>query len=307
MKFGEAVKFVGGTQADLEKLTATQKRFNREYGISGSEFKAANAELLRLTGNIGATQKLQQAMVDMSKGLDMDLTSTAEVINRALNNGLSALSRYGIKASDEMNAHWDQLGDDQEAKAAYLAELLEGKFAGSAAAFGNSTAGQLKRVQLQFNALKVELGQMLLPVMLAVANTASRLMKILGGLPGVLAAFGAAIVAVKVIQLAAMKESEVAALHGIAKWVAVGIAKAYAQNFFLGVAATAAIPAAVFGAIYGGTKLIQHFTADQKYQPDLSQNDGVNKNNTINKTSADNVNVNVKVEPKFTFDEVTQS
>jgi len=172
-KFNASLKQVGASVTDFKELTKFQKMATTNFGISGRELKTANAELLRLTGNAKAVQNLQQAMVDMSKGMDLDLTGTAEIINRALGNGLSALSRYGIKATDEMNEHWDEMGNDMEAKSAYLAELLEGRFAGSAKTFGDSTAGQLKRVQLQFASLRVELGKMLLPVFLAIANAAS--------------------------------------------------------------------------------------------------------------------------------------
>jgi len=78
-------------------------------------------------------------------------------------------------------------------------------------------------------------------------------MKNLGGLPGIITAITAATLTFKAVQLALMSETEIAALHGIAKWAALGIAKAYAESFATGVLATVAIPAAIGGVIGLGT------------------------------------------------------
>lgn len=98
------------------------------------------------------------AMTDMSVAMGSDMTSSAMLVGKALNDpirGLASLTRVGVTFTEQQRdqiAAMVESGDTAGAQAAILMEL-EREFGGSAIAFGETTAGQFARAKEQLGDL----------------------------------------------------------------------------------------------------------------------------------------------------------
>lgn len=99
-----------------------------------------------------------QAMVDMSVAMGTDMSSASMLVGKALNDpirGLASLTRVGVQFTDQQRdtiASMVESGDVAGAQAVILDELGR-EFGGSAAAFGETTAGQFARAKEQLGDL----------------------------------------------------------------------------------------------------------------------------------------------------------
>jgi len=101
-------------------------------------------------------------MADMSQATGKDMPASATLMGKALNDpikGVAALTKVGVQFTaqqKEQIAAFVESGNVMGAQKVILAELTR-QFGGSAAAFGETTAGQVAKLQNQFGDLSEEL------------------------------------------------------------------------------------------------------------------------------------------------------
>jgi phage-related protein len=173
------------TQAVVESTGMAAGFTAEEFAGLASDLSAANGlSLFSDDAILGATNVLAtfkeikgttfedatQAILDVSQAMGTDLQSSAIQVGKALNDpigGISALSRVGIQFTADQKAMIEgmvEAGDVAGAQAIIIDEL-NSQFGGSAAAAVNTYAGQMKVLEEQFNDVKQQLGDALLPIM----------------------------------------------------------------------------------------------------------------------------------------------
>jgi hypothetical protein len=151
--------------------------------------------LLTFTNVTGeAFQQAQVAIMDMNRALGEDgggLKAVAQQVGKALQDpitGLTALRRSGVSFSDEQQKVIKSLvdaGDAAGAQKIILAELNK-EFGGQAAAYADSYAGRLAKLKLAMGDLAQSVGELLLPILTALAEIVKPLIEWFTGLDGVL-------------------------------------------------------------------------------------------------------------------------
>lgn len=140
-------------------------------------FKAVRNEVGK--GNQIFTRATEAAL-DLSKKGFGDLNSANKMLGKALQDptrGITALSRAGVTFSDQQKEQiktMQESGDLLGAQKLILAEV-EGQVKGTAAAYGQTTAGQVDRAARAFEELQKALAVALLPIITMVAGWISKL------------------------------------------------------------------------------------------------------------------------------------
>lgn len=165
----------GKTVEDLTKL-ATQMEKKTLFG-DDEILAGATAQLLTFTNIAGKEfDRTQQAALDVATKLSMtsggtkDLTGTAIMLGKALNDpvsNLGALSRSGIQFSDEqkkvIKTLWET-GKRAEAQRVILAEL-EKQYGGTAEAAAKAGIGPMQQFMNQLNNTMEVIGGKLIPIL----------------------------------------------------------------------------------------------------------------------------------------------
>lgn len=148
----------GGTIRDGANMLLTFTRVRNEVGLGNDIF----------------TQATRSAL-DMSVAMGEDMKSSSMRLGKALNDpisGLTALRRVGVQFTDTqktMIQGFVESGDMASAQKVILHELAT-EFGGSAAAFGETTAGQMEKAKNAFSVVKMELAAGLAPALGAIAG-----------------------------------------------------------------------------------------------------------------------------------------
>lgn len=150
-----------GLADSLSEIT----RFSDDAILSGENL------LLTFTG-IGEDifPQVVSTMLDMSTAMGQDLTSSATMLGKALNDpsqGLSALTRVGVVFTDEQKTMVEAMmaaGDVAGAQAIILAELQK-EFGGSAEAAGATFGGQLDILKNSLSNVAESIGMSFLPLL----------------------------------------------------------------------------------------------------------------------------------------------
>lgn len=170
-------------------------------GVADDAIQAGENMLLTFT-NIGSSvfPQATQTMLDMSVALGQDLKSSAIQLGKALNDpltGITALQRVGVTFNESQKAliaSMMKAGDVMGAQKVILAELNK-EFGGSAAAAGQTLAGQLEIAKLKLLDVAEAAGNKLLPSLSALMTTGFPLVEGFAlGAADVLASFGDALV-----------------------------------------------------------------------------------------------------------------
>jgi len=139
---GRTVDQINELNGSLEKLT----------GIEAEVIQQGQNMLLTFTNIKGDTfDEATEAALDLSVALGKDMQSAALLVGKALNDpvkGMGALSKAGVQFTEDQKAAIEamvELNDTAGAQSAILEELNK-QFGGSAAAFGETTAGQLAKI-----------------------------------------------------------------------------------------------------------------------------------------------------------------
>jgi hypothetical protein len=194
-EFMEAQKVMAQTNAVLKstggaaKVTATQitdlsSSIMKMTGIDDEAIQAGQNLLLTFTKIRNETGKGNDifdqatlAMTNLSVAMGKDLSSSAILVGKALNDpvkGVSALSRAGVQFTEGQKETIKSLiesGDAMTAQKMILKEL-ETQFGGSAEAAGKTLPGQLNILKQTFSNLA---GQLVTTFMPAIARAATRL------------------------------------------------------------------------------------------------------------------------------------
>jgi len=183
-----AIKSTGGAA----RVTATHisdmaSALQAQTGLADDAIQGAQNLLLTFTkiSNAGPDKifdRATQATLDLSVAFGKDLSSTAIMVGKALNDpikGITALGRAGVqftKAQKETIKGLAESGRVGEAQKLILREL-EMQIGGSAKAFGKSLPGQVQRAQRSFESLSESVAKAVIPAFLAAAPPLMDLMK----------------------------------------------------------------------------------------------------------------------------------
>ncbi len=161
----------GRSATELANLAGALSAANGQSIFSDDAILGAENVLATFTQIKGASfDDATQAILDISQAMGQDLQSSAVQVGKALNDpmaGVSALSRVGVTFSDDQKAVIESLqmtGDMAGAQAIIIAELNK-EFGGSAAAAVDTYAGQMTVLSEQFNDVKQNVGEALLPIL----------------------------------------------------------------------------------------------------------------------------------------------
>lgn len=149
-------------------LVDTAKQLQK-VGIIGDEVTLAGMQQL---ATFQMTDKqiaqLSKGMTDLlaqTKGVNAsqeDAVQTANLIGKAMNGQVGALTRVGIIMTEEQKAAMKVA--NQEERAAILAEILEQNVGGVNEALANTPLGQIKKTQNAFGDMMEDIGKRLLPI-----------------------------------------------------------------------------------------------------------------------------------------------
>lgn len=167
-----AIKSTGGAaKLSVEELSAEATRLESET-IFGDDtiLKDVTSRLLRFTNITGDTFKnAQGAALDLATGLGKDLSSSAMMLGKALDNpaeGISALTRALGKVDpvveEQIKALW-AMGKQAEAQSIVL-QLVSKRFGGSAAAAAQAGLGPLRQLGNAYNNFQEDVGESLLQI-----------------------------------------------------------------------------------------------------------------------------------------------
>lgn len=176
------VRSMGAAWTDTDHIVNYANKLEALSGIEMEQVQAGQ-NLLLTYGNIqnrmGAGNDIfDQAtslMLDLSVATGKDMSGAATLLGKALNDpisGLGALTKVGVQFTDQQKQQITamvQAGDVMGAQKIILAELTR-QFGGSAKAFGETTAGQVLKLQNEFGNLSEELLVSLLPTVNAVVD-----------------------------------------------------------------------------------------------------------------------------------------
>lgn len=169
---------------DTDHITAYADKIEKLSGIEAEQVQTGQNLLLtygNITNQVGKGNDIfDQAtmlMTDLSVATGKDMSGAANLLGKALNDpirGVGALTKVGVQFTEQQKAQIKTLvesGDVMGAQKVILAELTK-QFGGSAKAFGETTAGQVLKLQNQFGALSEELLADLLPAINSVVTFA---------------------------------------------------------------------------------------------------------------------------------------
>lgn len=136
----------GGTQEAIEALAGELQSLT----TFGDDATISAAALLQQYGNLeqDGLLKVIPLVQDMAAALGMDLNQAASLVGRTLGTNVNVLQRYGIEV--DANA-------ESSEKLAAVMEQLQGRFAGTAQAMAETSAGSMVQLRNAFGEL-LEIG-----------------------------------------------------------------------------------------------------------------------------------------------------
>jgi hypothetical protein len=166
----------GAAKVSAKEIANLAAAIQKKSGLDAEAIQSGQNLLLTFTNVRNEAGKgndiFSQAtgiMSDMSVALGTDMKGSAIQLGKALNDpikGVSALSRVGVSFTAQQKEQIKTLvdsGKTLDAQKIILAELNK-EFGGSAAAFGNTTAGQVEKAKRSFEDLSSSIMAQVLPV-----------------------------------------------------------------------------------------------------------------------------------------------
>jgi phage-related protein len=159
------------------QITSLADELSRLAGFDDEELTAGMTTLLRF-GNLSAAsfEKASRAAADLAAMTGVDLSTAFQQIGMALDNpeqGFGRLRRQIGDMTDAQKAAIAQaikLGDVMTAQNIIL-DAISGKVQGAAAAYGNTLAGQMGKLQLLIGNIKEAIGGALIPGIVSALQT----------------------------------------------------------------------------------------------------------------------------------------
>jgi hypothetical protein len=239
-------KFPALAGTSIDSLRALNQEMQAKVGVDDDALASAQATLaqFQLTGE--EIKRLTPLLVDYATVTGQDVTAAASSLGKAFMGNAKALKTIGIN----FKATGDTAADFETVMAA-----LEEKVGGAGDAFGNTTAGQLARLDAQFGDLQETAGEALVPALQGLVSVATPLAKAAGAIPAPVRSAAIAATALGVAALVAgprilsMRASLIAANAAAGKAPA-AMGKYAGSLKAVGVgAATAAVALPVIGSV----------------------------------------------------------
>ncbi len=155
---------MGATEEDIKKVNEVIGAQSKLGVIGGTIQKTGAQQIATFLKEKGTLEQLIPAMNDLlaqQKGLNAtqeDARSAANLMGKAMTGQTSALRRVGITFS-EAQENIMKYGTEQQ-RAAMLAQIITDNVGHMNAQLGKTDAGQLKQAEMQFAAIKVQIGEL---------------------------------------------------------------------------------------------------------------------------------------------------
>jgi hypothetical protein len=159
VKLARTLARVGGSRSDLASATAALSRATRKLGIDEEVSTAAMSRLIVKTGNAKTAIANFGLVEDLAAQLGTDLSSSADMVSKALTGQFVTLGRALPLLKNWIAAHKDLVGTQQGA-IEFTAQLTK-MVAGEAEAASSSSVGQMKRLKNLYSEMRDEVGRML--------------------------------------------------------------------------------------------------------------------------------------------------
>jgi hypothetical protein len=163
------------TKATDSQIKATEEYITKQqltYGISDSKLRPAFANLARVTGNLGESQKLTNLAMDISASTGKDLETVSLTLAKAYDGNFGALKRLGIPLDENII----KTGDFNVVQAE-----LNRLFGGAAQANTETYAGKLAILKERFSEVQEGLGVKLLPKLTNLLDIVIKVSKAMSG------------------------------------------------------------------------------------------------------------------------------
>lgn len=173
----QAIKSTQAAWTDTSHIVNYAEQIEKLTGIEHENVQEGQNLLLTFTNirnRVGAGNDIfDQAtsiLVDMSVAMGTDVKSSAIQLGKALNDpvkGITALTRVGVTFTEQQRKQIEAMteaGNVAGAQKVILAELTK-EFGGSAAAFGDTTAGELAKLKNSFGDVQEELATAFTPAL----------------------------------------------------------------------------------------------------------------------------------------------
>ena len=138
---------------------------------SQGALKSALTQLTLVTGSSAKGLNLLGLATDLARAKHMDLAKAATLVGKVADGNTSALSRYGIVVGKGTTA-------------TQALAMMQGRFAGQAAAYGNTAAGAQDKFTNALHHLQVVIGTAILPLVTAFTSRITGLLEKFQELPG---------------------------------------------------------------------------------------------------------------------------
>lgn len=155
---------MAATEEDIKKVNEIIGAQSKLGVIGGTIQKTGAQQIATFLKEKGTLEQLIPAMNDLlaqQKGLNAtqeDARSVANLMGKAMTGQTSALRRVGITFS-EAQENIMKYGTEQQ-RAAMLAQIITDNVGHMNAQLGKTDAGQLKQAEMQFAAIKVQIGEL---------------------------------------------------------------------------------------------------------------------------------------------------
>ena len=166
------------TEENVKKVTDELKAYASQLQkvttFGDENIISAQAMLGTFQLNAEEIKLLTPSLLDMAaatektSGAQADLNDLANAMGKALNTGTGALSRYGVVLTEAQKAQFDTATGME--RVAMLAEILGDNFGGAAEEIRNTTAGALAAAANDWGDFKEKVGQILAPMLAAIAG-----------------------------------------------------------------------------------------------------------------------------------------
>lgn len=178
-RLNQAFKSVSATAKEQAASMAAVSRVSRRAGLDDEDLMDSLGRLARVTKDTTKAQEGMAIAADIARARNVSLESATQIVAKAHLGQLGALKRIGIEipkvttAQDALKASGDKVTQAQKDAAKAADELatrqgavaaLQQQFAGSAAAYGNTTSGAVEKAKVAWENLQETLGAKLLPV-----------------------------------------------------------------------------------------------------------------------------------------------
>jgi hypothetical protein len=133
-----------------QHIEDVSKATSRLSGFDDERLLATFSTLVRRTNNVNEALRLNALAANVARGRNIELEQASQLVLKASIGNIGALRRLGINI-------------DKNASSLQALDLLQRKYAGSAAAYGRTAAGAQDRFRVAIENLQEAIGKELLP------------------------------------------------------------------------------------------------------------------------------------------------